>query len=78
MSLGVQFGAVLAAARTGAEWALAALYREYHPGLLRYLRALEPNDGEDLVSEMGPVIGTHAGPGLIGVTALRGELLGPL
>ena len=28
----------------------------------------------DLVSEMGPVIGTHAGPGLIGVTALRGEL----
>ena len=31
----------------------------------------------DLVSEMGPVIGTHAGPGLIGVTALRGELVGP-
>jgi DegV family protein with EDD domain len=32
----------------------------------------------DLVSEMGPVIGTHAGPGLIGVTALRGALVGPL
>jgi DegV family protein with EDD domain len=32
----------------------------------------------DVVSEMGPVIGTHAGPGLIGVTALRGELVGPL
>jgi DegV family protein with EDD domain len=32
----------------------------------------------DLVSEMGPVIGTHAGPGLIGVTALRAELAGPL
>ena len=31
----------------------------------------------ELVSEMGPVIGTHAGPGLIGVTALRTELLGP-
>ncbi len=31
----------------------------------------------ELMSEMGPVIGTHAGPGLIGVTALRGELLGP-
>ena len=42
---------MLAAARTGAEWALAALYREFHPGLLRYLRAQEPNDGEDLVSE---------------------------
>jgi DegV family protein with EDD domain len=31
----------------------------------------------ELMSEMGPVIGTHAGPGVIGVTALRGELLGP-
>jgi len=49
--LGEQFGSVLAAARTGAEWALAALYLEFHPGLLRYLRAQEPNDGEDLVSE---------------------------
>jgi len=48
----MQFGAVLAAARTGAEWALVALYREFHPGVLRYLRAQEPNDGEDLVSEM--------------------------
>jgi len=51
VSLGEQFGAVLAAARMGAEWALAALYREFHPGLLRYLRAQEPNEGEDLVSE---------------------------
>lgn len=48
---GEQFGSVLAAARTGAEWALAALYQEFHPGLLRYLRAQEPNDGEDLVTE---------------------------
>ena len=32
----------------------------------------------EFVSEMGPVIGTHAGPGLIGVTALRGALLGPV
>ena len=51
MALGEQFGPVVAAARTGAEWALAALYREFHPGLLRYLRAQQPNDGEDLVSE---------------------------
>lgn len=35
----------------GTGWALAALYREFHPGLLRYLRAQEPNDGEDLVME---------------------------
>lgn len=32
----------------------------------------------EFVSEMGPVIGTHAGPGLIGVTALRHDLLGPV
>ena len=51
MAFGEQFGPVVAAARTGAEWALAALYREFHPGLLRYLRVQEPNDGEDLVSE---------------------------
>jgi hypothetical protein len=30
----------------------------------------------EFVSEMGPVIGAHAGPGLIGVTAMRRELLG--
>jgi len=51
VAFGEQFGPVVAAARTGAEWALAALYREFHPGLLRYLRVQEPNDGEDLVSE---------------------------
>lgn len=32
----------------------------------------------EFVSEMGPVIGAHAGPGLIGVTALRDSLLGPV
>jgi RNA polymerase sigma-70 factor (ECF subfamily) len=51
VAFGEQFGLVLAAARAGGEWALVALYREFHPGLLRYLRAQEPNDGEDLVSE---------------------------
>jgi len=30
----------------------------------------------EFVSEIGPVIGAHVGPGLFGVTALRGELLG--
>jgi RNA polymerase sigma-70 factor (ECF subfamily) len=49
--LGEQFAPVFAAARTGAEWALTALYREFHPRLLRYLWAHEPNDGDDLVSE---------------------------
>jgi DegV family protein with EDD domain len=32
----------------------------------------------EFVSEMGPVIGAHAGPGLIGVTALPDDLLGPV
>jgi fatty acid-binding protein DegV len=30
------------------------------------------------MSEMGPVIGAHAGPGVIGVTAMRDALLGPV
>ena len=32
----------------------------------------------EFISEIGPVIGAHAGPGLIGVTAMRGDLLGPV
>jgi DegV family protein with EDD domain len=32
----------------------------------------------DLLSEIGPVIGTHIGPGVLGVAGLRTELLGPM
>src|SRR3954471_14894516 len=32
----------------------------------------------ELISEIGPVIGTHTGPGILGVTGLRTELLGPV
>jgi DegV family protein with EDD domain len=32
----------------------------------------------EFVSEIGPVIGTHTGPGLVGVTALPSDLLGPV
>ena len=32
----------------------------------------------EFVSEIGPVIGTHTGPGLVGVTALPSALLGPV
>ena len=39
------------AARTGAEWALTALYRDLHRDLLRYLRTQEPNEAEDLESQ---------------------------
>jgi RNA polymerase sigma-70 factor, ECF subfamily len=47
-----QFESVIAAAKTGAEWAIASLYREFGPGLLRYLRAQVSADGEDLASEV--------------------------
>ncbi|MBI3648955.1 MAG: RNA polymerase sigma factor [Actinobacteria bacterium] len=45
------FEAILAAARTGAEWALVELYRDLHPRVLRYLRTMEPSEAEDLASE---------------------------
>jgi DegV family protein with EDD domain len=32
----------------------------------------------ELISEIGPVIGTHTGPGLLGCAGLRTDLLGPL
>jgi RNA polymerase sigma-70 factor (ECF subfamily) len=51
VSLGTEFNPVIAAAKTGAEWAITALYREFQPSLLRYLTAQEPQDGEDLASQ---------------------------
>jgi RNA polymerase sigma-70 factor (ECF subfamily) len=47
-----QFSTVLAAGKVGAEWAITALYREFHPRLLRYLRAQAPAHGDDLASEV--------------------------
>jgi fatty acid-binding protein DegV len=32
----------------------------------------------EVISEIGPVIGTHTGPGLVGVMGLPSELLGPV
>jgi RNA polymerase sigma-70 factor (ECF subfamily) len=51
MSLGEQFESVLAAAQTGAEWAVTLLYRELHPAVLGYLRTQQPGEGEDIESE---------------------------
>jgi RNA polymerase sigma-70 factor (ECF subfamily) len=48
---GERFEEILDAAREGDRWALAELYRSVHPRVLRYLRALEPTDAEDLASE---------------------------
>jgi RNA polymerase sigma-70 factor (ECF subfamily) len=52
MSIEERFPTILAAAQAGAEWALAELYRELHPRVLRYVRALEPSEAEDLASEI--------------------------
>jgi RNA polymerase sigma factor (sigma-70 family) len=52
MGLGERFDSVLEAARARAGWALGALYSDLHPSVLRYLWACEPNEGEDLASEV--------------------------
>ena len=52
MPLGDRFPEVLGAARTGAPWALEALYREFHPAVLGFLRARAPGEAEDLASDV--------------------------
>jgi fatty acid-binding protein DegV len=32
----------------------------------------------EFISEIGPVIGTHTGPGLVGVMGLPSKLIGPI
>ncbi len=46
------FQALLAAARTGAEWAWAAIYREYSPAVLRYLSGRGAREPEDSLGEV--------------------------
>jgi RNA polymerase sigma-70 factor (ECF subfamily) len=45
------FEATLAAARSGEGWALAELYRALYPRIVRYLRAVETSEAEDLASD---------------------------
>ena len=45
------FAATLVAAQQGDDHALAALWRELQPSLLRYLRAVEPGAAEDIASD---------------------------
>src|SRR4051812_39106168 len=52
MTIGPAFDDVLAAAQTGAGWAVATLYRDLQPALLRYLQAKAPGHAEDLASEV--------------------------
>jgi RNA polymerase sigma-70 factor (ECF subfamily) len=46
-----EFAEALAAAQSGAEWAMARLWRELHPRLLRFLRGLEAEAAEDVEAE---------------------------
>ena len=46
-----EFGPVLAAAQEGAQWAIAVLWRDLHPRLLRFLRGLDPFVAEDVEAE---------------------------
>ncbi len=52
MSEAERFATRLAAAQAGAEWALAELYRDVHPRILRYLRALKPSEAEDVAADV--------------------------
>jgi RNA polymerase sigma-70 factor (ECF subfamily) len=46
------FPPVLAAARQGEEWAWTAIYREYSPAVLRYLKGRGAKEPEDLLGEV--------------------------
>ncbi len=52
MTLGSRFASTMDAARRGDEAALAELYMDVNPILLRFLRAREPGEAEDLASEV--------------------------
>jgi RNA polymerase sigma-70 factor (ECF subfamily) len=43
---------VLAAAQTGANWAVTVLFRHFNPTLMRYLRLADPGSYEDLLAEV--------------------------
>jgi RNA polymerase sigma-70 factor, ECF subfamily len=46
-----EFGEVLAAAQDGAPWAVAVLWNDLHPRLLRFLRGLDPSAAEDVEAD---------------------------
>ena len=52
MPLGPDFDRILAEAKAGSRPALGALYREFNPGLRRFLVARVPSDGEDLAADV--------------------------
>ena len=65
MDLPADFPSLLVAAQAGDAGAFDALFRHYHPMLLRYLRAQEPGVAEDLTAEvwlaLAPRLGAFRG-----------------
>jgi RNA polymerase sigma-70 factor (ECF subfamily) len=63
--LGDEFAPVLAAAQLGEEWAVARLFRSLQPDLLRYLRARERWEADDVAAqtwlEVARALGSFAG-----------------
>jgi RNA polymerase sigma-70 factor (ECF subfamily) len=57
---GERFPSVLIAAQRGVEWAISALYREFHPRILRYLRAHD----EAHADEVGTLVWMDVAAGL--------------
>ena len=52
MGLGERFDEILAAAKTGAPWAIEALYLDLHPAILAFVRTRAPSEAEDLASDV--------------------------
>lgn len=52
MPLGPDFDRVLADAKAGSRAALGSLYREFNPGLRRFLEARAPSEGDDLAADV--------------------------
>jgi len=52
MSVGEEFTPVLLAAQAGEDWAVAVLYKELNPLLIRYLRARVGQEADDLAAEV--------------------------
>jgi RNA polymerase sigma-70 factor (ECF subfamily) len=52
MTLGDGFAGIMEAARRGEEQAITTLYLDMNPRLLRFLQAREPQEAEDLCSEV--------------------------
>ncbi len=55
------FPAVLAAAQAGKEWAVALLFSDLHPRVLRYLKAREPGTADDIGGEVWLAVASRLG-----------------